>query len=86
MVFIVRALGDQIADVVHVENALEKLGVRLVPDGDEDALRREHALFLRLIVIERDALDARFLGAVNFLDLGVPKYLDLVDARERGPA
>ena len=85
-VFIVRPFGLQISNLVHIQNALEKFRVRLMADGYKNPLRRKDALLARHIVKEADSLDTGVLTSQNFLDLGVPQNVDLLDAQKLGPA
>ncbi len=76
----------QVAGGVHVEQAPEQLGVRLVADGDEEAARRHLADRVVARVAQLDAGDAwpRQL-AQDLLDDGVGDERDLrvVHARDR---
>ena len=71
------AFGDQVADIVHVEDALEQFGVRLVADGDKYAFGQIDAFLYGLIVIDTYALHTGLFRSVYLADLGVPHYLDL---------
>ena len=71
------AFGYEVSNVIHIENALEQVCIRLMADGDENALRRQNAPLVGLIIKNSDALDTRFFRAIDLKYLGVPKYFDL---------
>src|SRR6478672_6374925 len=62
-----------------------------MPDSYKDALRRKLSGFLRLAVIDRDALNTGLLRAVDRLYLRVPENVDLFVSKDailhdlRGP-
>src|SRR5205085_12538695 len=58
-----------------------KLGIRFVPNGNKDALRREVRRLASLVVKECDGLDAGFFSTLDLFDLSIPKNVDLVGSK-----
>src|SRR5262249_6591284 len=72
--------GEDVAVLVQVELTLEQLGVRRVPDRDEDARHRQLSDRTRLDVAQLQRVDASV--AADVLDDAVPVEVDL-RVRER---
>ena len=73
-------LGDDIAFLIHVEDALERLGVGRMADSLEETIHIDSALFLGVAVIEHGALQLlheALLLAKEFLGLMLPQHFDV---------
>ena len=73
-------LGDDIAFLIHVEDAFERLGVGRMADGLEEAVNIDGAFFLGVAVIEHGALQLlheALLFAEEFLGLVLPQHFDV---------
>src|SRR6185436_17885003 len=72
------AIRDQVADIIHVELALEQIGVRLVSDRDENSFARKNGFLSRLQVLDSNAGDSRLRRAKYFFNRRVPDELNLI--------
>ena len=73
-------LGDDVAFLVHVEDAFERLGIRGVTDGLKEAVHVDGAFFLGVAVIKHCAfqlLHKALLLAKEFLGLVFPQHFDV---------